>query len=85
MHAGCLDENTSAALELTSGARPDAPVVAAVFAPRPAMPQLTSAVLDTGYDRDQLRQYLQSRELWPVIPPTCHRTTPLIDDTEPYQ
>jgi hypothetical protein len=85
MHAGCLDENTRAALELTSGARHDAPVFEAVFAQRPAMPQLSDAVLDKGSDSAQLRQYLQSRELLPVIPPTCHRTKPIIDDTAPSQ
>jgi hypothetical protein len=85
IHAGCLDEKTSAALELTSGARHDAPVFEAVFAQLPALPQLTYAVMDKGYDSDPIRQYLQSRELLPVIPPKRTRKKSIIDDTEPYQ
>jgi transposase len=85
IHAGCLDEKTSAALELTGGARHDAPVVEAVFAQLPAMPQLTYAVMDKGYDSDQIRQYLQSREVLPIIPPKRHRKKPIIYDLEQYQ
>ena len=85
IHAGGLAEQTSAALERTSGARHEAPVLEAVVAQRPAMPPLTSAVMDHGYDRDQSRQDLQSRELWPVIPPKCRRKKPISYDIEPYQ
>jgi len=85
IHAGCLDEKTSATLELTSGARHDAPVFEAVFAQLPAMPQLTYAVMNKGYDSDQIRQDLQSRELVPVIPPKRNRKKPIIYDTEQYQ
>jgi len=85
IHAGCLDEKTSAALESTSGARHNAPVFEAIVAQWPAMLQLTCAVTDTGDGRDQIRQYRQRRERWPAIPSKGHRTTPLIYDREPYQ
>jgi transposase len=85
LHAGCLDDKTSVALELTSGARHDAPVFAVVFAPCPALPPLEYAVMDQGYDRDQLRQPLQAQEVIPVIPPRQNRQQALLYDTEPYQ
>jgi hypothetical protein len=85
IHTACLDEKTSAAVELTSGARHDAPVFEAVFAQLPAMPQLTYAVMDKGYDSDQIRHYLQSREVLPVIPPTRNCKKPIVCVTEQYQ
>jgi hypothetical protein len=41
IHVGGLDDNTSVALELTSGARHAAPLCGAVLAQRPVLPQLT--------------------------------------------
>ena len=41
--------------------------------------------MDKGYDSDQIRQSLQSRELLPVIPPKRNRKNPIIYDTEQYQ
>lgn len=73
------------ARELTSGARHDAPVCDAVLDQCPAMPPLASVVMDTGDDREHMRQPLQDRELTPVIPPTRHRQAPIIYDAEPYQ
>jgi transposase len=85
VHVGCLDDQTSVSLELTSGARHGAPVFETVFGHLPALPQLTYAVMDQGYDRDAIRQRLQAREVLPVIPPKRHRKKPIADNTEPYQ
>jgi transposase len=85
IHAGCIDERTSVALELSRGARHDAPVFDAVLAQCPAMPQLEYVVMDKGYDSDHLRQQLQDRELTPVIPPKRHRKAPISYDAEHYQ
>jgi transposase len=73
------------ALELTSGARHDAPVFDAVFDQCPAMPQLEYVVLDKGYDSDHIRQQVQDRELTPVIPPKRNRKAPISYDAEHYQ
>jgi transposase len=85
IHAGCIDEKTSVALELTSGARHDAPVFDAVLEHCPAMPQLEYVVMDKGYDSDHIRQHLQDRELTPVIPPKRNRKAPIIYEAEQYQ
>jgi transposase len=85
LHAGCLDEQTSVAFELTSGARHDAPVFEAVLDQCPALPQLAYAVMDKGYDSDQIRQRLQDQQVTPVIPPKRNRKKPIIYDAEQYQ
>ncbi len=85
LHAGCLDEQTSVAFELTSGARHDAPVFEAVLDQCPALPQLTYVVLDRGYDSDQIRQHLRAQEVTPVIPPKRNRKKPISYDPEHYQ
>jgi transposase len=51
----------------------------------PALPQLTYAVMDKGYDSDPIRQDLQSREVLPVIPPKRNRKEPIVYDTDQYQ
>jgi transposase len=85
IHAGCLDEKTSVSLELTSGARHDAPVFEAVFEQCPEMPHLAYAVMDNGYDRDSMRQHLQDREVTPVIPPKRNRKASIPYDSDQYQ
>lgn len=85
LHAGCLDEQTSVACELTSGARHDAPVFEAVLDQCPALPQLTDVVMDRGYDSDQIRQHLRAQEVTPVIPPKRNRKKPISYDPEHYQ
>jgi hypothetical protein len=79
---GCLDDHIRAARELTSGARPEAPLVAPVVAQRPALPPRTAAVMDNGDDRAQHRQ---GREVWPVSPPQRTRQQLLADDPAPSQ
>jgi transposase len=71
--------------ELTSGSRHDAPGFAPVFDQRPAMPQLTYAVMDKGYDSAQIRQHLQAQAVTPVIPPRQNRKEPIIYDPELYK
>jgi hypothetical protein len=83
-HAGCLDDKTSVSLELTSGARHDAPVFETLFEQCPALPQLIYTVMDKGYDSDQMRQYLQRQEVTPVIPPRQNHKAPMLYDTEQY-
>jgi transposase len=85
LHAGCLDEKTSVALELTSGARHDAPVFEVVFAQCPALPQLEYAVMDKGYDSEQIRRHLQAQEVIPVIPPRQNHKQAILYNTEQYQ
>jgi transposase len=41
--------------------------------------------MDQGYDSDQIRQDLQSREVLPVIPPKRTRKKPIVYDTDQYQ
>jgi hypothetical protein len=85
IHAGCIDEKTRVSLELTSGARHDAPVFEVVLEQCPEMPPLAYVVMDKGDDSDQIRQHLQAREVTPVIPPKRNRKAPILYDTEPYQ
>jgi len=83
LHAACLDEQPCVSCTLTSGARHDAPVFERVFEQCPTLPQLTSVVMDKGYDSDHIRQYLQVRDLIPVIPPRQNRKQPMLYDAEP--
>jgi transposase len=85
LHGGCLDEQTSVAFELTSGARHDAPVFEAVLGQCPALPQPAYVVMDKGYDSDQIRQRLRAQEVTPVIPPKRTRKQPISYDPEHYQ
>jgi len=41
--------------------------------------------MDKGYDSDHIRQYLQVRDLIPVIPPRQNCKQPMLYDAEPYQ
>ena len=77
-HAGCLDDQTRVALELTSGARQDAPVCEAVLAQGPALPQRAYVGMDKGDESEQMRQRLREPEVTPVIPPKRNRKTPMI-------
>jgi transposase len=72
-------------LELTSGARHDAPVFETVFDQCPAMPQLAYVIMDKGYDSDPIRQHLQEQGVTPVIPPRQNRKAPIVYDTAQYK
>ena len=72
-------------MELTSGARHDAPVFETVFEQCPVMPQLTYVVMDKAYDSDQIRQHLQEQEVTPVIPPKRNRKHPILYAAEKYK
>jgi transposase len=85
IHAGCLDEQTSVAFELTSGAHHDAPAFEIVFEHCPVMPQLESVVMDKAYDSDHIRQHLQEQEMRPAIPPKQNRKQSLAYDAEQYK
>jgi transposase len=85
LHAGCLDEKTSVAFELTSGARHDAPAFEMVWEQCPALPHLAYVVMDKAYDSDRIRQHLQEQEVTPVMPPKQNRKHPVVYDAEQYQ
>ena len=56
MLAGCIDEHTVVALALTSGARNDMPGFNAVVAALPNDQHLEHAVIDRGYDHNQIKK-----------------------------
>jgi transposase len=82
---GVIDEHTVVAMALTSGARNDIPGFDAVFAALPDDHQLEHAVMDRGYDRNQIRATLEKHRIMPVIPPKKHRKTCLAYDHEMYK
>jgi transposase len=72
-------------LRLTPGQAGDAPQFDAVLAAVPAACPVEEAVMDRGYDSDDIRDALVERDIAPVIPSTASRAEPIWHDAERYK
>jgi transposase len=72
-------------LRLTPGQAGDAPQFDAVLAAVPTVCPVDEAVMDRGYDSDDIRDALVDRDIAPVIPSTASRNEPIWHDTERYK
>ena len=73
------------AFVLTEGHRHESPVFDGVFAQVPQEQQLTHAIMDKGYDSNQIRAQLVAQDIMPVIPPKSNRTEPLDYEKDLYK
>ena len=85
IHAGCRDERTGVAIVLTAGHCQESPVFETVFAQVPSGPPLTHAIMDKGYDSDDLREPLIAHDIAPVIPSKSNRRAPRDYDKVSYK
>jgi transposase len=70
---------------LTPGQAGDAPEFDAVLAAVPAACPIAEAVMDRGYDSDDIRDALVDRDIAPVIPSKANRVDPIWHDPERYK
>lgn len=56
-----------------------------VLAQVPQEQQLTHAIMDKGYDSNEIREQLCQRDLIPVIPPKSNRIGPIDYDHDLYR
>ena len=56
-----------------------------VFAQVPQEQQLTHAIMDKGYDSNEIREHLCERDILPVIPPKSNRTAQIDYDQDLYR
>ena len=73
------------ALTLTPGQAGDAPEFEAILAAVPAACPVAEAVMDRGYDSDDIRDTLVDRDIAPVIPSKANRVDPIWHDAERYK
>jgi transposase len=85
IHAGCIDEKTGVSIVLTGGERHDMPGFDLVFDQVPAEHDLENAVMDKGYDSNQIRDKLQGEGITPVIPPKSNRKDAIEYDQDTYK
>ena len=85
IHLGCLDETHAISIVLTPGQTHDAKGFIEVFDGLPSGHQLSTGVMDKGYDSDTIRQQLIEHEIQPVIPPKSNRTGQIDYDKEVYK
>jgi len=74
IHIGCIDENTPVSIVISAGQRHDTSVFELVFEGIPQPHSLSDAIMDRGYDSDQIRQRLADENINAVIPPKKNRT-----------
>jgi transposase len=85
IHAGCVDEQTGVSLALTGGERNDMPGFALVFHQIPSEHALEHAIMDKGYDSNQIRETRQDEEINAVIPPKSNRKETIEYDKDIYK
>ena len=84
IHIGCIDENTPVSIVISAGQRHDASIFELVFEGIPQTHSLSDAVMDRGYDSDQIRQRLADENINAVIPPKKNRTQVIAYDKYLY-
>ena len=85
IHAAASDDRTALVLTLTPGQAGDAPEFDALLDAVPAACPVGEAVMDKGYDSDDIRETLVDRDIAPVIPPKANRVEPIWYDEERYK
>jgi putative transposase len=77
LHLAAADESTAVIVVLTPGQCHDAKAFPAVFGAIPDSCPAEYAVMDKGYDSDEIRDALVSRDIAPVIPSKVNRIEPI--------
>ncbi len=70
---------------LTAGHCHESPVFEAVLAQVPPEPPLTHAIMDKGYDSNDVREQLLACDIVPVIPAKSNRTAAIDYDHDLYK
>jgi transposase len=77
LHLAATDESTAVIVVLTPGQCHDAKAFPAVFEAIPESCPAEYAVMDKGYDSDEIRDALVDRDIAPVIPSKVNRIEPI--------
>jgi len=77
LHLAAADESTAVVVVLTAGQCHDAKAFPAVFGAIPESCPAEYAVMDKGYDSDEIRDTLVDRDIAPVIPSKVNRIEPI--------
>ena len=85
IHLGCLDETHAISIAITAGQVPDVKGFDSVLMELPEDNSISYAIMDKGYDSDDVRQQLIDLEMVPVIPPKKNRVNPISYDSELYK
>ena len=85
IHFGCLDEKNALSIFLTGGEVPDVKGFASVFNLVPENHGIKNAIMDKGYDSDDIRETLADCEVVAVIPPKKNRIKEIDFDKELYK
>ena len=70
IHLGCLNEKNLISISLTGGEVPDVKGFDSVFNQLPENHAIESAIMDKGYDCDDIRETIADSEIVAVIPPS---------------
>ena len=85
IHFGCLSETHAIAIHVTAGQVPDVKGFDSVVAELSEANAIKNAIMDKGYDSDDIRQQLTDLEIVPVIPPKKNRVIQIPYDAELYK
>jgi transposase len=85
LHLAAADESTAVVVVLTPGECHDAKAFPQVFDAIPESCPAEFAVMDKGYDSDEIRNALVDRDIAPVIPSKANRIEPIEHSKRHYK
>ena len=85
IHFGCLSETHAVAISITAGQVPDVKGFDSVLTELPEDNAIKNAIMDKGYDSDDIRKQLTELEIQPVIPPKKNRVIQIPYDADLYK